>query len=125
VASGLPWSFEPVEREVILRVGENRLAFYRVKNLSNETLTGTATFNVTPAEAGAHFMKVHCFCFEEQTLKPGEIVDMPVSFFIDGGMLKDRDSQDLREITLSYTFFKVKRAEDGVAKSAKLSAGAT
>jgi len=102
----LPWSFEPVQRAVTVHFGETALAWYRAKNLSRERLTGTATFNVTPMPAGPYFNKIHCFCFEEQTLEPGQSVDMAVSFFVDPAMLEDRDVGDVREITLSYTFFR-------------------
>ncbi len=119
VSPGLKWSFEPVIRETPLRVGENKLIFYRVTNLSTETLTGTATYNVTPDQMGAYFMKVQCFCFQEQTLKPGETVEMPVSFFIDPSLVADRDLSDLREVTLSYTFFRVQKPTETVLKSGK------
>jgi len=120
VASNLNWSFEPVEHEIALHVGENRLAFYRAKNLSNQTLTGTATFNVTPENIGAYFTKVQCFCFKEQTLKAGETADLGVSFFIDPAMLKDRDAKDVRSITLSYTLFQTKTPESTQASAPSL-----
>ena len=85
VTPGLRWSFEPVQPELTLHVGENKLAFFRAVNLSKETVTGSAVFNVSPDIMGQYFTKVQCFCFTEQTLKPGEAVEMPVSFFIDPG----------------------------------------
>ncbi|MHB1219392.1 MAG: cytochrome c oxidase assembly protein [Alphaproteobacteria bacterium] len=109
VNSQLPWSFEPAQREVTVKVGEQTLAFYRAKNLSDKPVTGTASFNVSPHIAGAYFDKIACFCFTEQTLQPGETVDMPVSFFIDPDVVKDREMDGVT-ITLSYTFF---RASDG------------
>ena len=109
IAPGLAWSFEPVERDMTLRVGENGLAFYRVRNKSDRTLVGTATFNVTPDKAGQYFNKIACFCFTEQRLAPGETVDMPVSFFVDPSMARDRAMNDLSNITLSYTFFPVEQ----------------
>ncbi len=108
-ANGLAWRFKPVENTVDLKLGENKLAFYQATNMSNETLHGTATFNVTPEIAGGYFNKIECFCFTEQTLKPGQTVDMPVSFFIDPEIMKHSDAREIKEITLSYTFFPVKK----------------
>jgi cytochrome c oxidase assembly protein subunit 11 len=103
---GLSWSFKPVAVTQTVQIGENALAFYRASNLATETITGTATFNVTPEIAGQYFSKIECFCFSEQTLKPGETVEMPVSFFVDPAILKDPDASAITEITLSYTFFR-------------------
>lgn len=105
-SAGLGWRFAPVERSVSLRAGEEKIAFYRASNPTRETITGTATFNVTPAKAGLYFNKIECFCFTEQTLAPGQSVDMPVSFFIDPRIAEDRDLRGLKEITLGYTFFR-------------------
>jgi cytochrome c oxidase assembly protein subunit 11 len=101
----LPWAFQPVQREVTLKVGESGLAFYRARNLSSQTTVGTATFNVTPLKAGPYFNKVQCFCFTEQQLAPGDSMDMPVSFFVDPAIEEDPNLRDVRTITLSYTFF--------------------
>jgi len=109
VTPGLPWRFEPVEPEMTLHIGENKLAFFRATNLSKETVTGSAVFNVSPEIMGQYFTKVQCFCFTEQTLKPGEAVEMPVSFFIDPAILQDRDAKTVRDMTLSYTFYKVQK----------------
>lgn len=109
----LPWSFQPVERAVEIRIGEQGLAFYRASNVGPEPVTGTASFNVTPLKAGVYFNKVQCFCFEEQRLEPGQTVDMPVSFFVDPEILEDRNLDDVSTITLSYTFFRGTDEEDG------------
>ncbi len=108
-AGDLPWEFKPAEHTMDLRIGENRLAFYRATNNSAQAVTGTATFNVTPEIAGSYFNKIECFCFTEQTLAPGQSIDMPVSFFIDPEIVKDADARGISEITLSYTFFPVKK----------------
>ncbi len=108
VSRELDWQFKPLQRSIRLRIGEEKLAFYTATNNSDKTITGTATFNVTPAVAGSYFNKIACFCFTEQTLQPGGHVGMPVSFFIDPEMLDDPDMKYVREITLSYTFFEVK-----------------
>jgi cytochrome c oxidase assembly protein subunit 11 len=105
--SALPWKFEPEERTQRVAVGARDMAFYTAKNLGDKPVTGTATFNVTPAQAGQYFNKIQCFCFTEQTLKPGEEVRMPVIFFIDPKILQDRDARAIDEITLSYTFYPV------------------
>ena len=105
VAGGLNWKFIPVEREVIVKTGTNNLAFYTAKNLSGSAVTGIATFNVTPPKIGKYFSKIDCFCFEEQTLESGEIVEMPVSFFIDPEIATDPNTQEVKTVTLSYTFF--------------------
>ena len=101
----LPWRFEPVQKEIRVKVGEQTLAFYEATNISDKPLVGTATFNVTPYKAATHFSKIDCFCFTEQVLRPGQTVQMPVSFFIDPEIVKDKDADDLATITLSYTFF--------------------
>ncbi len=101
----LPWKFEPIEKEVTVHVGENRLVAFRATNESAKETKGTATYNVTPHLAGQYFEKIQCFCFEEQRLKPGETVTMPVSFFIDPAILDDPNLRELKNITLSYTFF--------------------
>jgi cytochrome c oxidase assembly protein subunit 11 len=104
----LPWRFEPVEREVKVRLGEEKLVHYRATNVSQRPIVGTATYNVTPERSAAWFNKVQCFCFTEQLLQPGQSVDMPVVFFVDAEMAKDRRYDDIRTITLSYTFFEAK-----------------
>lgn len=108
VDSNLPWRFQPVQREVKVRLGEEKLVFFRATNVSQRPIVGTATFNVTPEPAGPWFNKVQCFCFTEQLLKPGESVDMPVVFFVDPEMDKDRRYDNIRTVTLSYTFFEAK-----------------
>ena len=102
----LNWSFVPVEQEVRLKPGEEVTAIYRATNIGTLPSTGTATFNVTPQKAGPYFMKIECFCFTEQTLVPGESVDMPVRFFLDSEIASDINTADIDEIVLSYTFFK-------------------
>jgi cytochrome c oxidase assembly protein subunit 11 len=102
----LPWTFEPVQRAVTLKVGEQGLAYYRASNRSDRPVAGMATFNVTPQKAGLYFNKVHCFCFDEQVLQPGESVEMAVSFFVDPEIVQDPNLDEVRTITLSYTFFR-------------------
>ncbi|MCH2037792.1 MAG: cytochrome c oxidase assembly protein, partial [Rickettsiales bacterium] len=101
----MPWDFEAVQREVSVRTGENKLIFYHAKNTTNDPIKGVATFNVTPDKAATYFSKVSCFCFEEQTLEASQEVEMPVSFFIDPEFENDSEMDDVKVITLSYTFF--------------------
>jgi cytochrome c oxidase assembly protein subunit 11 len=106
--ANLPWRFQPVERSVKVRLGEEKLVFFRATNLSQRPIVGTATYNVTPEWTAGWFNKVQCFCFNEQLLQPGQSVDMPVLFFVDADMDKDRHYDDVRTITLSYTFYEAK-----------------
>lgn len=104
VSRELAWEFRPVERSMDIRIGENGLAFYEVRNTADVPLAGTASFNVTPYAAGVHFIKIACFCFELQVLQPGETMLMPVSFFVDPALVDDPEARDIHTITLSYTF---------------------
>ena len=112
-SSALPWSFEPVDTHREVAIGARNIAFYTARNLSDRPVAGTATFNVTPSQAGAHFVKVQCFCFTEQVLQPGEEVRMPVIYFVDPRILDDPVAREISEITLSYTFYPVDRERDG------------
>ena len=102
----LPWSFAPTQREVTVRVGAPGLAYYQARNLADGPVTDTSTFNVTPLKAGVYFNKVQCFCFEEQRLAAGEAMDMGVSFFVDPAIMDDPNLDEVKTITLSYTFFR-------------------
>jgi cytochrome c oxidase assembly protein subunit 11 len=101
----MPWEFAPAQALQLLKVGEHALAFYEAENLTNSEITGTATYNVSPHKAGLYFNKIDCFCFTEQTLKPGERVDMPVTYYIDPEIMNDPNLDGVNEIVLSYTFF--------------------
>jgi cytochrome c oxidase assembly protein subunit 11 len=105
--SALSWSFKPERNVERVAIGAREMAFYTARNLGDRPVTGTATFNVTPAKAGQYFTKIQCFCFNEQTLKPGEEVRMPVIYFVDPKILDDPDASRIDEITLSYTFYPV------------------
>lgn len=108
----LPWSFQPEQREIEVRIGEQHLAFYRAINRSDRSIIGQAVYNVAPHKAGIYFDKIACFCFTEQELQPGEKVDMPVSFFVDPAILNDPNTRDVTTITLSYTFFMLEGPAD-------------
>lgn len=107
----MPWTFAPEQRSDRAALGARKMAFFTAKNLSDQDVTGTATFNVTPAQAGKYFSKIQCFCFTEQTLKPGEEVRMPVVYFVDPALATDPDTSSVQEITLSYTFYPVDSAK--------------
>ena len=113
IAPALPWRFKPEEQVQKIALGERDMAFYTAKNLSARAVTGTATFNVTPVWAGKYFNKIQCFCFNEQTLQPGEEVRMPVVFYVDPEIADDPDAGRISEITLSYTFYPVDREKSG------------
>ena len=105
VNAKLPWRFRPLRNGVKVKIGEEVLAFYEATNLSDKPIVGTALFNVTPYTAAQYFNKIECFCFTEQVLKPGETVQMPVTFYVDPNIKNDGWENDLKTITLSYTFF--------------------
>lgn len=106
------WEFTPVERTMEVRIGETNLAFYEAHNPTDRPIAGSASFNVTPYQAGGFFNKIDCFCFEEQLLMPGETVQMPVTFFVEPDIVTDRDAKYVHTITLSYTFYQIDLPEE-------------
>ena len=105
--SEMAWTFKPGEREMEVRIGETGLAFYEAYNPTDRPIAGSASYNVTPYQAGGFFNKIQCFCFEEQVLQPGERVQMPVTFYVDPEIVEDRDGKYIHTITLSYTFYEI------------------
>lgn len=105
VAGHMAWTFKPVKTTMKVKVGESAIAYYEATNNSDHPITGTASFNVSPDKAGVYFNKIECFCFTEQTLAPGETVEMPVTFFVDPDLVEDYHLDNVQTITLSYTFF--------------------
>ncbi len=108
----LPWEFKPEQVSQTINLGESGLAFYEAENLARKPISGRATYNVSPAKAGKYFKKIDCFCFTEQQLGAGQKVSMPVSYFVDPAMAKDKNMDEVETITLSYTFFRWDDEED-------------
>ncbi len=108
VNKGLPWKFRPALRQVTVKGGQETEIRYLARNLSDQIVTGTATYNVTPDKAGHYFSNVNCFCFTEQELKPGERASMVMSFYVNPEIFTDPATQDVNNITLSFTFFRAK-----------------
>lgn len=115
-AMGMPWSFHPSQVTDTVTIGQRDIATYVARNNSDKPITGTATFNVEPEQAGKYFNKIQCFCFTEQTLAPGQEVTMPVLFFVDPAMLEDPNMKGVEQITLSYTFH---RSQEPLAAASK------
>jgi cytochrome c oxidase assembly protein subunit 11 len=103
---GLPWKFEPGQPSMQMKLGDEAIAFYTARNMAGSPSTGISTYNVTPEIAGPYFHKVHCFCFDEQTLEGGQQAEMPISFWVDPKIAENPETRDIRTITLSYTFFR-------------------
>ncbi|MEO3415519.1 cytochrome c oxidase assembly protein [Roseovarius sp. CAU 1744] len=112
---GMPWEFKPVAREMEIRIGETGLAFYEAYNPTDKPIAGQSSYNVTPYEAGGFFVKIDCFCFQEQVLQPGERVEMPVTFYVDPEIVTDRDAKYTHTITLSYTFYEIDLPQEQAA----------
>jgi cytochrome c oxidase assembly protein subunit 11 len=108
VSGGLPWKFQPEKTEINVHIGEVVTAYYTVTNESARTTTGQAAYNVTPLTVGSYFQKINCFCFTEQTMKPGEKREMAVVFYVDPSFVKNSENDGVNTITLSYTFFPVR-----------------
>lgn len=111
----MPWSFEPVQHTMRVRLGATNIAFYEASNPTDHPVAGTAAYNVAPYAAGSHFVKIDCFCFEEQVLAAGETASMPVTFYVDPAILDDPEAEGIPEITLSYTFYQTDLPEDYAA----------
>ena len=120
-APGLPWRFAPGQGPMQVRLGEEGMAFYQAGNSAAVPVTGVATYNVTPAMAGKYFHKTACFCFDEQTLEPGQQVDMPIAFWIDPQMARDPATRDIHTLTISYSFFR--SLDDAERRGALANAG--
>ena len=97
-----PWRFRPVVNSLQVHPGEMAQVVYEVVNTQARSIDAQAIPSYAPQQASAHFKKVECFCFKQQTLGPNEAKQMPVVFYIDPALPKD-----VKTITLSYTFFEI------------------
>lgn len=118
VMPGLPWRFQPERTEMKVRIGEVATALYKVTNTAARETHGQAGYNVTPPTVGLYFQKINCFCFTEQTMKPGETREMAVVFYVDPKLVQDSEHDGLNTITLSYTFFPQREAPQPLANAA-------
>jgi cytochrome c oxidase assembly protein subunit 11 len=124
VATGLGWRFQPKQHQMQVQVGKSYLAFFEAENLENKPVTARATFNISPDPYASYFTKTACFCFTQQTLQPGQKIDMPVSFYIDADMAKDPTLSQMNDVTLSYTFFRAAEQAPAAAKVGAATLGA-
>jgi cytochrome c oxidase assembly protein subunit 11 len=97
-----PWRFMPAKRSVQVHPGEMVTVMYEIANQQPRTIAGQAIPSYAPMQSAAHFNKFECFCFKQQTLGPNEVRQFPVVFVVDADLPKD-----VKNITLSYTFFEV------------------
>jgi cytochrome c oxidase assembly protein subunit 11 len=107
----LPMTFRAEQVSQRVRIGETGMAYFDVTNTSDQPIHATASYNVVPERAGPYFQKLQCFCFDGQTIQPGETMKFPVQYFVAPEMATDRESRGVREITLSYTFYPTREAE--------------
>lgn len=105
------WDFKPEQRETKVHIGQEMLVSFSAKNRDRVPTAGTAIYNVSPPKVGRYFHKTQCFCFDEQVLQPGQEVQMPVVFYIDPSLAEDRSMDDVKTITLSYSFFPAESKE--------------
>jgi cytochrome c oxidase assembly protein subunit 11 len=103
--NGLPWDFEAEQHTQPLKIGETKVALFKVTNNSDRAVTGRAVFNVVPEQTAVYFHKLSCFCFSDQTIGPHKTVEMPVLYFVDPKYATDFETKGEREVTLSYTFY--------------------
>ncbi|WP_293681228.1 cytochrome c oxidase assembly protein [uncultured Phenylobacterium sp.] len=101
----LPWTFTAQQTSQVAKIGETKLAFFKVTNNSDRPVTARATYNVVPEQAGVYFQKLQCFCFDDQTIAAGATIEVPVLYFIDPKYASDINTKGKPEVTLSYTFF--------------------
>ena len=105
VAPGVALEFSADQAKRTVKLGETALVFFRVRNTSSHVIHAAATYNVAPFKAGTYFTKLECFCFKPHDFAPGETAELPVVFYVDPRIAEDRDTKELSQITLSYTYF--------------------
>lgn len=111
VSPDLDWTFKADQPSLTVKVGQEAMASFSATNNASRPVAGTALFNVLPEAAGRFFDKTQCFCFDYQMIAPGETVHFPVMFYIDPGIMKVAELDDVKTITLSYSFFRADSPE--------------
>ena len=111
------WQFRPVQRQIELRIGETALVYFEAYNPTDRAVAIKAGYNVAPYNTGGYFKKIDCFCFQTQVLQPGERVMAPVSFYVDPGIVEDREARYVKSITLSYTLYETELPQAALSLS--------
>jgi len=101
----LDWKFYSEKKTMSLKPGEVHTVKFFVENESNQPSSGSATFNVSPSPFGVYLNKIGCFCFEKQTLNPGQKRNFVLTFFLDPKVVDDNKTNNISDVTLSFTFF--------------------
>ncbi len=102
---GLPMTFKAEQTTQTVRIGETGLAYFDVTNTSDQPIAARASYNVVPEQTGQYFQKLQCFCFDDQTIAPGQTIQFPVQYFVDPLIARNAETDGVEEITLSYTFY--------------------
>ena len=108
VDSLLEWDFKTLQDTINIKIGENKIISYEGKNLSNRIITSTANFVVSPESIYPYLVKTECFCFTEQTLKPGESKIFTMVFYLDPSLDSDSNLDNLKELVFTYEFSEYK-----------------
>jgi cytochrome c oxidase assembly protein subunit 11 len=120
VASDLPWTFHAEQVTQQVHIGAPGMAYFTVRNNSNEPITGRAAYNVTPDVAGAYFVKTQCFCFDDQTIPGKTEMRFPVIYYVQPEFAQDRNTRLFEEVVLSYTFFRTTKPERAKTAAAEI-----
>ena len=105
VNSNLEWKFDVDKNKIDVKPGKVYRIKFNVQNLGSEPSSAVASYNVSPASFGQYFNKLGCFCFEKQTLNPGEKASYNLVFYLDPELVNDQKTVKVEDVTLSYTFF--------------------
>jgi cytochrome c oxidase assembly protein subunit 11 len=103
--NGLPWDFVAEQTTQAMKIGETKVAIFKVTNHADHPVTGRAVFNLVPEQSAVYFHKLSCFCFSDQTIGAHQTVEMPVLYFVDPKYATDFETKGARDVTLSYTFY--------------------
>jgi cytochrome c oxidase assembly protein subunit 11 len=116
--NGLPWDFRAEQHTQTMKIGETKVAIFKVTNNSDQPVTGRAVFNLVPEQSAVYFHKLSCFCFSDQTVGPHQTVELPVLYFVDPKYATDFETRGEHEVTLSYTFYRATDAKPPAAATA-------